>query len=139
MKKFLCVLALALCTMAVFAAEVEASIVLTKVEQKKGSLFVAIYDSSESMKKNKPVASFKVETIGETVTVAVILPIGEYYVSAYQDINNNGKLDTNLIGIPKEPVGIANYSGSGIPGGFDKHKVLINTPNQIIPVVMNKI
>lgn len=139
MKKFFFLGAIILCSTALFAADIEATIEITNVQTKKGTLFVAVFDSQEALKKNKPVAGLKLETTGETITALVTLPAGEYYVSAYQDLNNNGKLDTNFIGIPKEPVGIANYSGSGIPGGFDKHKVLINAENPKVTLGMNKI
>ena len=46
---------------------------------------------------------------GETVHVdAGDLPPGHYAVSVYLDENQNGKLDINFIGIPKEPVGASN-------------------------------
>ena len=139
MKKFFFFSALVLCTTALFATDIEATIEITNVQPKTGTLFVAVFDSQEALKKNNPITGLKLETNGNTITALVTLPAGEYYVSAYQDLNNNGKLDTNFIGIPKEPVGIANYSGSGIPGGFDKHKVLINAENPKVTLGMNKI
>jgi acyl-CoA reductase-like NAD-dependent aldehyde dehydrogenase/uncharacterized protein (DUF2141 family) len=36
------------------------------------------------------------------------LPSGTYAVSVYEDLNSNHKLDHNLIGIPREPVGVSN-------------------------------
>ena len=33
---------------------------------------------------------------------------GQYAVSAYQDENNNGRLDTGFMGKPKEPYGFSN-------------------------------
>jgi len=54
------------------------------------------------------------------------LPQGECMVWAYQDGNNNGKLDSGIFGIPKEPIGLTNYGGKGVPGGFNKHKVPVN-------------
>jgi uncharacterized protein (DUF2141 family) len=51
--------------------------------------------------------------------VEINLPEGEYVINAYQDINNNDKVDLGLLFIPKEPVGITNYNG-GIPGNFNK-------------------
>ena len=48
------------------------------------------------------------------------------------DINNNGKLDTTFIGIPKEPVGLSNYDGKSIPGKFNKHKFSVNENTEII-------
>jgi acyl-CoA reductase-like NAD-dependent aldehyde dehydrogenase/uncharacterized protein (DUF2141 family) len=36
------------------------------------------------------------------------LPPGTYAVSVYEDLNSNHKLDHNLIGVPREPVGVSN-------------------------------
>ncbi len=36
------------------------------------------------------------------------LPPGVYAVTVYEDLNSNHKLDHNLIGIPREPVGVSN-------------------------------
>ena len=40
------------------------------------------------------------------------IPYGTYAISAFYDENGNGKLDYNILGIPKESAGISNnYSG----------------------------
>jgi len=36
------------------------------------------------------------------------LPYGEYAIAVFHDSNNNGKLDKNLLGIPKEGYGFSN-------------------------------
>lgn len=36
------------------------------------------------------------------------LPAGDYAIRIFHDENNNQKLDTNLLGIPKEPYGFSN-------------------------------
>ncbi len=36
------------------------------------------------------------------------LPPGVYAVAVYEDLNRNHRLDHNLIGIPREPVGVSN-------------------------------
>jgi uncharacterized protein (DUF2141 family) len=36
------------------------------------------------------------------------LPPGTYAVSVHEDLNSNHKLDHNLIGVPREPVGVSN-------------------------------
>ena len=41
----------------------------------------------------------------QTLTVR---PAGDYAISLYYDENNNGTLDSNFIGIPKEPVALSN-------------------------------
>lgn len=41
------------------------------------------------------------------------LPPATYAVSVYEDLNSNHKLDHNLIGIPREPVGASNNPAAG--------------------------
>ncbi|MCR6629512.1 MAG: DUF2141 domain-containing protein [Magnetospirillum sp.] len=41
------------------------------------------------------------------------LPPGRYAVAAFQDVNGNGRLDTNLFGQPVEPHGFSRKAGSG--------------------------
>ena len=44
---------------------------------------------------------------------------GQYGISAFQDVNNNEKLDTSFIGLPKEPYGFSqNARGKFGPPGF---------------------
>ena len=44
----------------------------------------------------------------QRMTFDVDLPPGTYAVTVYEDLNGNHKLDHNLIGIPREPVGASN-------------------------------
>lgn len=47
------------------------------------------------------------------------IPAGRYAVSAYQDENNNGRLDTGFMGKPKEPYGFSNEArGTFEPPSF---------------------
>lgn len=51
------------------------------------------------------------------------LPLGEYAISVIHDENNNGELDTNWIGIPKEGVGASNNAkGRMGPPKYDDAK-----------------
>lgn len=55
-----------------------------------------------------PVASADVPAqAGETVIELQNIPPGTYAIETYQDLNNNGKMDMTLIGIPKEPYGFS--------------------------------
>lgn len=134
----MCIFALALCLATAFSQDIAASIVITNVQPNSGSLFVTFFDSQDALKNKKPTKKIKLNTEEETVTAIIMLPEGEYFVSAFQDINDNGKFDTNFIGFPREPVGISNYNGSGMPGGFDKQKILIDADNLIVTVNMNR-
>ena len=53
----------------------------------------------------------KIVPVTQTGTMKVSLgnlPEGQYALSCFQDLNGNGKLDTNLVGIPTEPYGFSN-------------------------------
>ncbi len=50
-----------------------------------------------------------------TVVEFTNVPTGVYAVSCFHDENNNGKLETNLVGIPKEPWAMSNDAP---PKGF---------------------
>ena len=133
-------MALALAAAAcVWAGDVETTLTIEQVAPGTGQLYVGIFDSEEGLKKREPVAKMKLEAAGSTVSANVALAPGDYYITVYQDINGNGKMDANLIGMPKEPVGIANYSGKGIPGGYEKHKLRIDESNTRVTIVLSRL
>ena len=74
----------------------------------KGSMFFALYDSKAGYMKTA-VYSTKVKvTDKKAVVVVENLAHGTYGFSFFHDVNDNGKLDKNFIGIPKEPYGFSN-------------------------------
>ena len=82
------------------------SIQVNNVESAKGKVNVAVYDSDEAflsfdqvLKSNSVVAHE-----GSVVLHIPDLPAGEYALAIFHDENDNGKLDTNWLGIPKEKV-----------------------------------
>jgi uncharacterized protein (DUF2141 family) len=91
-----------------------------------GNIYIAIYSNEDDYKNEKRFLTFIKEPVNRTIVFTVDLPAGEYVIKVFQDVNNNGELDSNFFGIPKEPIGITNYNGRGKPGGFHKLKVLVN-------------
>ena len=77
-----------------------------------GNVYFSIYDSKDTWLGKNTVQSvtLDIETNlqGDFVITEVMLPVGEYAISVFYDRNGNGKLDTNFIGIPKEPIAISN-------------------------------
>jgi len=103
-------------------------------------VFIAVYDNEDGFNnKKKPIASTKVIAKKEFVEFNVSeLEKGEYAVAIFQDINENGKLDSGMLKIPKEPFGISNYT-SGLMFGaptFNKAKIKINGDTTVsIPLI----
>jgi len=66
------------------------------------------------------------------ITLPVDLPNGEWAVVITQDMNNNDKLDKNLVGIPTEPYGFSNnVRPKFAPPGFDDCKFVVNGPRVV--------
>jgi uncharacterized protein (DUF2141 family) len=90
------------------AAQHKVVIVIENVKEIKGSIRMAVYSSEETFMK-KSIASKSVNVNTKTVSIIFedIKP-GEYAISTYHDVNGNAKLDSNFMGIPKEPYGFSN-------------------------------
>ena len=114
------------------AEEKKLTVQITNIASEEGQIILAIYNSSENYDKRIAFQEVKLKPEIDTVIFETNLPDGEYLVMLVHDINNNGKLDTSFIGMPKEPVGLSNYDGKGIPGKFKKHKFSVNENTEII-------
>lgn len=82
---------------------------LENVKTSEGVIWLALYDSKENLfVKDKSISKkIKVEETGElTVKMDQVL-FGTYALAIFHDINNNGKLDQNILGIPTEPYAFA--------------------------------
>lgn len=76
-----------------------------------GFIAVGVYNTDDTfLKEGKTFAgTFEPSKEGTTKITIPDLPEGTYAVSIFHDENGNKELDTNFIGIPKEPV--AFYKG----------------------------
>ena len=135
-KIVLLVLIQIVCGLYLFAEETseekKLTVEITNVTSEEGQIILAIYNSSENYDKRIAFQEVKLKPEIDTVIFETNVPDGEYLVMLVHDINNNGKFDTSFIGMPKEPVGLSNYDGKGIPGKFKKHKFSVNENTEII-------
>ena len=121
----------------VFSMDRELTIELRNAVLTAGKIYVAVYNSESTYKKDEPVKSYIIDPTSMTLKISVIIPEGFYVVSAFQDFNGNKELDLGFLGIPKEPIWLSNYDGKGIPGGFEKLKFELSERNQTI--IINKV
>jgi uncharacterized protein (DUF2141 family) len=85
------------------------------------NLYVAVHTSAADFPvRDDKALRAKVVATGDTTELLVPnVPAGEYAVAVFADSNGNGKLDNNLFGIPKEPVGVSrNAKGKFGPPAF---------------------
>lgn len=77
----------------------------------KGQVLCALYSSAEGFpkKSDKALAHAKSPISGgHAVCEFADIAAGTFAVSVFHDENSNGKLDTNIMGIPREGVGASN-------------------------------
>ena len=96
--------ALSLPVLAATAATVEVRV--SGITGARGKVSVAVCDKERFLKQCAHSASAPAQA-GETTIVVKDIPPGTWAVLAYHDENNNGELDRNLIGMPKEPYGFS--------------------------------
>ena len=92
------------------------------------------------MRDSNPVDSRVLQIDTKNLTADVVfdkLPQGVYSVSLIHDENMNGKLDTNLFGMPVEGYGFSNNpkKRTGKPG-FDETNFQLNQPDVAIEIKM---
>ncbi len=78
---------------------------LTDIEEAQGIIWVGIYDSEATflIKEQAIVEGFDVHRSGTIRLPFPQLAYGTYAIALFHDLNENGELDRNLIGIPSEP------------------------------------
>ncbi len=72
-----------------------------------------------------PDASATATPTGTTVDIPVQVKKGSYFFIVLQDLNGNGTMDTNLLGLPKEPFGFGGYTG-GIPKDMNQFIITVD-------------
>jgi uncharacterized protein (DUF2141 family) len=106
-------------------AQSKLTIVVDGMEQTTGTLYVAVYDTANYMKKPLYGTLAKVNKEEVSAVLDSIAP-GEYAVSIFHDENDNGKLDTGTFGIPVEKTGSSNNAkGKYGPPKFNDCKFTI--------------
>lgn len=80
------------------------------VQSSMGNINVAVYNKADGFLKFEGVykSDSTKAVAGKTKIRIENLPSGEYALAVFHDENGNNILDTNWLGIPKEPVGFSN-------------------------------
>lgn len=92
-------------------------VTVSGIKAGQGNLRVAVFDEAhrDQFAEGKYLYGAEVPAKAEQMTVEIPdVESAEYAVAVIQDLNGNGKLDRNILKIPKEPYG---FSGSWTWGG----------------------
>lgn len=99
------------------AAALTLTIEVTDARSAHGTVNAALYnDESTWLKVGNAVQISKVQSAGDkTLLVFSGLAPGRYALSTYHDENGNGKMDTNVLGMPTERYGFTGSPTMGPP------------------------
>ncbi|MGE0311982.1 MAG: DUF2141 domain-containing protein [Lautropia sp.] len=103
--------ALALVATGTAARGADLEITVTNVLPKQGELMVALYDRPDNFPHRQTPAepAQRLAASGESARLVFNgLAPGRWAVVVLQDLNGNGRVDTNLFGMPIEPYGASN-------------------------------
>ena len=100
----------------------ELTVQVSDVKAGQGTIMVAVYTADGFLKKPVKGSGAAADTAGNTI-VFKDLPEGDYALAVYHDANSNGKMDSNMMGIPTEDYAFSNNAvGKFGPPKFDAAK-----------------
>ena len=118
-----------------FNGNISLDIEIENLKSNKGNINVLISD--ESKNEIASATFIRVKGLKAEVSFDSIYP-GKYAIQFYHDENQNGKLDMNLIGIPKESYGSSNDVKPVLgPPKFEKMLFNLTQNKKVIMVPVN--
>jgi uncharacterized protein (DUF2141 family) len=83
------------------------SVQIDNLKSAEGNVLVGLFNSAADFPKKRLRGEVVAAKQGAVTVLFKDLPPGTYAVSAFQDLNDNKKLDTNAVGKPNEPYGFS--------------------------------
>ena len=116
------------------------SLSITNLRNNKGHVLISVYKDGVGYPEelDKAVRRAKLTIINKKATVSFAgLASGNYAIAILHDENDDGKMNTNFLGLPKEGYGFSNnVMGTFGPPTFSKASFQYNA-NQIKSIVIN--
>jgi uncharacterized protein (DUF2141 family) len=115
-------------------AQNKLEVTVRNIKEAKGTIRVGLFTSEKDFLKKAAEGKVVKANAKEITVVFENLKSGDYAVSVIHDENENGELDSNMVGIPKEGFAFGNNAmGAFGPPSFDKAKVsLTKNEKQVV-------
>lgn len=91
--------------------DTELQVLFTNIKEAKGQVFIAVYDHPSDYMSADKIRAQRILQVSARGNISCSFPEltpGTYAISCFHDVNGNGMLDTNFLGIPTEPYGASN-------------------------------
>ena len=81
---------------------------IQNINSHNGTVFVALFKPGREFPDGKPMEGKKIDASASSLQITFSVEPGNYALALFHDMNSNGKMDKNMLGIPKEPYGFSN-------------------------------
>ncbi|MEQ1817581.1 MAG: DUF2141 domain-containing protein [Terricaulis sp.] len=127
-----CALALAMLNGQAHADQVSLDVRVDNVRPDQGQVRVALYDEGTWL--GEPVVGEQIDSTGTSVTMRLQVPAsGRYGLAAYQDVNSDGRLNRNAVGMPSEPTAFSNDAPMSFgPPRFADAALDVSAPSEAV-------
>ncbi len=114
------------------AADIELKV--ENITELNGTLLWSIYDNESDYNNDaQPLLAGRSRVTAASIRLTLHdLPDGEYAVKLFHDANDNGEMDSNLLGLPQEGYGFSNNAGSFGPASYADAKVIVDSNTKIL-------
>lgn len=109
----------------------ELKVYITHIPTSEGSIHAGLYDGT--LKFPQRLGHLEAQSAEVTADSAVLVfkdvPYGKYAIAVFQDQNNDDILNTNIVGIPQEPIAFSNGAKAGAfgPPNFSEAAFEVNS------------
>ncbi len=113
-------------------SQIDIEIKISGFKNNTGNAFIRIKDANDKtlIQKVFPIKN-KVVSIKENLPIT-----GKYAIETFHDENNNQKLDTNIMGIPKEAWGVSNNIRPSFRGPSLEEMLLELSKGSVVNIVV---
>lgn len=111
------------------AQTAESSVVLTfEPGASTGAIMVVLFDSQAGYDGDRPVRVARIDVAAGAVSTTFDgLPVGDYAVKSFHDVNGDGQMNTNPFGMPIEPYAFSNNAvGNMGPASWDRARFAVS-------------
>jgi uncharacterized protein (DUF2141 family) len=92
------------------------TVVISGFRYAQGTVHVDVCTKTTFLKDGCPYSATAPAKVPDTTVTVPDVPPGVYAVQAFQDVNNNGTVDRNMLGIPRESLAFSNNAPLGLSG-----------------------
>lgn len=113
------------------AAQSALTLAFEGIKTQKGAIMVALFDAEAAFEGGKPVSVAMIPADAARVETRMAgLAPGRYAIKAFHDIDGDGKMGTNLFGLPTEPFAFSNNAvGAMGPARWPAAAFTLNAPS----------